>query len=138
MTFLNFRKRPKSFIGESRYMEVPTSPACPYLRLAWDDTIRYGYPDAANCCYKPKKAETISLTYQENVCLSGKSRECSIFILYKKGNFPHPLKKIISEDRVETRDGADALKILMQILYVTGIAAVGIGLFFILMSIISG
>jgi hypothetical protein len=52
---------------------------CPYLGLAWDETIRYGYPNSLNYCYKPAKAASVSLKHQEFICLRGKYQECPVF-----------------------------------------------------------
>jgi hypothetical protein len=58
--------------------EIP-SPVCPYLKLEWDDSLKYGFPDKANHCYWTQKAQPVSLTHQERVCLHGAYQDCQVF-----------------------------------------------------------
>jgi hypothetical protein len=52
---------------------------CPCLKAAWDTSIRYGYPDEQNYCFKPKKARPVSLIHQEQVCITAQFYECPIY-----------------------------------------------------------
>jgi hypothetical protein len=122
---------------EPRYKEEHTSPACPHLKLAWDDAIRYSYPDAANCCYKPNKVRAVSLTYQEQVCLTAKFRECPIFALHKQGALPRSLGALISDRKKKRYDAAAVLNTLVQVLFVAGIVCVGVGMYLILIFILN-
>jgi LysM domain len=53
--------------------------ACPFLGMAWDERIRYGYPHTLNYCFKPVKAQPVSLKHQELMCLGGRYLECPVF-----------------------------------------------------------
>lgn len=122
--------------GERGYKEEHSSPACQYLKLAWDKSIRYSYPDPANCCHKANKVQTVSLIYQEQVCLTVKCRECPILMLYKQDTIPRHLRKMISESKPKRYDKTAALRFLMQALFVAGTVCIGVGIYLILLSII--
>jgi hypothetical protein len=72
---LNTKKALNSFPDKKE-----TESICPFLKTAWDDTIRYGYPHQDNLCYKSKKAQSISLSDQKEVCLSRHFGKCLVYL----------------------------------------------------------
>lgn len=56
-------------------------PVCPFLKKRGDQTVRYGFPHASNCCFKPVMAQPVKLGYQKSVCLT--NTYCTACVTYQ-------------------------------------------------------
>lgn len=78
----------KKEIHDSEHNHPEGMEICPYLKWRNDETVRYGFPHISNFCYKPKKAQSIRLSYQKPFCLTEKYTECPVFQQEKINRLP--------------------------------------------------
>lgn len=76
-----------------------TSPICPFLGQSWDQTVSFGYPHISNYCYKPKKAQPVSIVHQGQVCINGKYWECPVFASFWNGELPPGIRGEVANGR---------------------------------------
>ena len=65
---------------------------CPYLRWKNDKTVRYGFSQVTNFCHKPKIVQPVKLSYQKNICLTGKYISCPVFQNENHILLPHNIR----------------------------------------------
>jgi hypothetical protein len=65
---------------------------CPFLKSENDPDLSYAYPSPLNACYKVRPPQLVSLTHQEETCVSGRAMYCPLMTDEFKGQFPTKLK----------------------------------------------
>jgi len=68
--------------------ESYTKYPCPSLGLLDDAETSESFPSAWNYCHRSRPVESPALKYQEGVCLSGKYRECPVFLWQQAAPLP--------------------------------------------------
>lgn len=83
--------------AENQIGEIPS--VCPFLKLADDSSVRYSFPSQQNTCYHVNPPQGVALTYQDEICLTGKYFTCPVFDPAWAGPLPlevrgKPLKRV--------------------------------------------
>lgn len=53
---------------------------CPFLGLVEDRASRFSYPEAAHVCFAAKKAQTVSIEHQTELCFTSNFPTCARFV----------------------------------------------------------
>lgn len=93
---------------------------CPYLKLVCDDSIKFGYPDEANYCYRPQKPQAVALSYQEQVCVHGPYRECPVHAPEWEGVLPEDISRAEVEIRGKFNFGFVGSIALFLVFFIVG------------------
>jgi hypothetical protein len=82
-----------------RWLEVILPPTdqhgqwiCPYLKLENNSNKGLAYLSPSNACYKISTPQLVSLAYQEEICLSGRSAVCPVMAAGFTGSLPSEIR----------------------------------------------
>ncbi len=57
----------------------PLDLVCPFLRTAWDATVRYGWAHKEHACYRAQQAQPVSTADQAKTCFGKRHSQCPIY-----------------------------------------------------------
>jgi hypothetical protein len=64
---------------------------CPHLGLKDDPDSSVAFPSYSNCCHHSQPVHAVRFDHQEEFCLTGKYRECPVFLRREKAPLPQHL-----------------------------------------------
>lgn len=78
-------------MGDNKHKEFDSNfhnKVCPYLGTRDDGSTYFSYPSHGNHCYRVKPNQSVSLSHQDNTCLSENFNQCQIFSSSWEGPLP--------------------------------------------------
>ena len=65
---------------------------CPFLGMLDDPQTSFSFPSEWNNCHNSKPVAPVSLTHQDNYCLTEKHGTCPVYLQDSPGSLPHTLR----------------------------------------------